>query len=112
MMLYSYITNTKLNVVNGLEDISLLTTRKVIQLLEAQLVYMKEQNEDLSKQNQDLMQCIEPLNKQVCQLTKLYTVQNQCINRPTGKGSLFEDDPFLMILSRQKNKSAFTRRDF
>lgn len=33
MMLYSYITNTKLNVVNDLEDISLLTTRKVISCL-------------------------------------------------------------------------------
>lgn len=33
MMLYSYTTNTKLNVVNGFEDISLLTTRKVISCL-------------------------------------------------------------------------------
>ena len=65
------------------------SNEKVIQLLEEQLAYMKNQNKDLSKQ-------IEVLTEQVRQLTKaLYgsKTEKSKYQAPDGQGSLFEDDP-------------------
>ncbi|RUL45628.1 IS66 family transposase [Lysinibacillus antri] len=62
---------------------------KVIQLLEDQLAFMKEQNKGLSKQ-------IEVLTEQVRQLTKaLYGTKSEKSKYqvPDGQCSLFEDDP-------------------
>lgn len=65
------------------------SNEKVIQLLEDQLAYMKEQNKDLSKQ-------IEVLTELVRQLTKaLYGSKSEKskYQAPDGQGFLFEDDP-------------------
>jgi len=70
-------------------DLMSASNEKVIQLLEEQLTYMKEQNKDLSKQ-------IEVLTEQVRQLTKaLYGSKSEKskYQAPDGQGSLFEDDP-------------------
>ena len=80
---------------NDLENAS-ITTEKVVQLLEEQLTYMKQQNGDLSKQNKDLVKRIETLTKQIRQLTKaLYGSKSEKSKYQTldGQGSLFEDDP-------------------
>ncbi|MGY3190401.1 uncharacterized protein (DUF3084 family) [Lysinibacillus sp. TE18511] len=64
------------------------SNEKVIQLLEEQLAYMKNQNKDLSKQ-------IEVLTEQVRQLTKaLYgsKTEKSKYQAPDGQGSLFDDD--------------------
>ncbi len=47
-----------------------MPTEKVVQLLEEQLTYMKQQNGDLSNQNKDLLKRIEVLTEQIHQLTK------------------------------------------
>lgn len=64
---------------------------KVIQLLEEQLAYTKQQNKELSKQ-------IEALTDQVRHLTKLLfgskTEKSKYI-APDGQVSLFDDDPSL-----------------
>ena len=81
--------------VNDLENAS-ITTEKVVQLLEEQLTYMKQQNGDLSKQNKDLVKRIEALTEQIRQLTKaLYGSKSEKskYQAPDGQGSLFEDDP-------------------
>lgn len=81
--------------VNDLENAS-ITTEKVVQLLEEQLTYMKQQNGDLSKQNKDLVKRIEALTEQIHQLTKaLYSSKSEKskYQAPDGQGSLFEDDP-------------------
>nr|WP_279665432.1 IS66 family transposase [Ectobacillus ponti] len=62
---------------------------KVIQLLEEQLAYTKQQNQDLSKQ-------IQALTEQVRYLTKLLygsKTEKTKYNTPDGQASLFEDDP-------------------
>lgn len=72
--------------VNDLGDAS---NEKVIQLLEEQLAYTKEQNKNLTKQ-------IEVLTEQIRQLTKaLYGSKSEKSKYqiPDGQGSLFEDDP-------------------
>ncbi len=61
---------------------------KVIQLLEEQLAYMKQQNTGLSKQ-------IEALTEQVRHLTKLLygsKTEKSKYNTPDGQASLFEGD--------------------
>lgn len=81
--------------VNPLENAS-LTADKVVQLLEEQLVYLKQQNGDLAKQNNDLLKKIEALTEQIQQLTKaLYGSKSEKskYQAPDGQGSLFEDDP-------------------
>lgn len=80
---------------NDLENAS-ITTEKVVQLLEEQLTYMKQQNGDLSKQNKDLVKRIEALTEQIRQLTKaLYGSKSEKSKYqvPDGQGSLFEEDP-------------------
>ena len=54
---------------NDLENAS-ITTNKIVQLLEEQLAYLKQQNGDLAKQNNDLLKQIEALTEQIRQLTK------------------------------------------
>ncbi len=74
------------DVVNDLGNAS---NEKVIQLLEEQLAYTKEQNKNLTKQ-------IEALTEQISQLTKaLYGSKSEKSKYqvPDGQGSLFEDDP-------------------
>lgn len=72
-----------------MNELSNASQERVIQLLEDQLAYMKEQNKDLTKQ-------IEVLTEQVRQLTKaLYGSKSEKskYQAPDGQCSLFEDDP-------------------
>jgi len=81
-------------VVNDLDSAS-TSNEKVIQLLEEQITFMKQQNGDLSKQNKDLLNRIEVLTEQIHQLTKaLYSSKSEKskYQAPDGQGSLFEDD--------------------
>ena len=74
--------------VNDLENAS-SNNERVIQLLEEQLAYMKQQNKDLSKQ-------IEVLIEQARHLTKLLyrsKTEKSKYNKPAGQVSLFDDDP-------------------
>ena len=83
--------------VNDLENAS-ITADKVVQLLEEQLIYLKQQNGDLAKQNNDLLKKIEVLTEQIHQLTKaLYGSKSEKskYQAPDGQVSLFEDDPFF-----------------
>ncbi|MEK5391475.1 hypothetical protein NSQ59_14020 [Margalitia sp. FSL K6-0131] len=62
---------------------------KLIRLLEEQLAHSNQQNKDLSKQ-------IEALIDQVRHLTKLLygsKTEKSKYNAPDGQASLFEDDP-------------------
>ncbi len=80
------------------------SNEKVIQLLEDQLKYMKEQNKDLSKQ-------IEVLTEQVRQLTKaLYGSKSEKskYQAPDGQGSLFEDDPSFSDSEQTEEQSTAT----
>lgn len=80
------------------------SSEKVIQLLEDQLAYMKEQNKDLSKQ-------IEVLTEQVRQLTKaLYGSKSEKskYQAPDGQGSLFEDDPSFSDSEHTEKQSTET----
>nr|WP_254660089.1 IS66 family transposase zinc-finger binding domain-containing protein [Lysinibacillus xylanilyticus] len=80
------------------------SNEKVIQLLEEQLAYMKNQNKDLSKQ-------IEVLTEQVRQLTKaLYgsKTEKSKYQAPDGQGSLFEDDPFFNDSEQTEEQSTPT----
>ena len=80
--------------VNDLDSAS-TSNEKVIQLLEEQITFMKQQNGDLSKQNKDLLNRIEVLTEQIHQLTKaLYSSKSEKskYQAPDGQGSLFEDD--------------------
>src|SRR3954466_9312907 len=80
------------------------SNEKVIQLLEEQLTYMKEQNKDLSKQ-------IEALTEQVRQLTKaLYGSKSEKskYQAPDGQGSLFEDDPSFSDSEQTEEQSMST----
>ena len=70
-------------------DLGNASNEKVIQLLEEQLAYTKEQNKSLTKQ-------IEALTEQIRHLTKaLYGSKSEKskYQAPDGQGSLFEDDP-------------------
>ncbi|MEK4384796.1 IS66 family transposase [Solibacillus sp. FSL W7-1464] len=72
-----------------MNDLGNASNEKVIQLLEEQLAYTKEQNKNLTKQ-------IEALTEQIRQLTKaLYGSKSEKskYQAPDGQGSLFEDDP-------------------
>ncbi len=89
---------------NDLDSAS-TSNEKVIQLLEEQITFMKQQNGDLSKQNKDLLNRIEVLTEQIHQLTKaLYSSKSEKskYQAPDGQGALFEDDLLLANLSRQK----------
>lgn len=82
------------------------SNEKVIQILEDQLAYMKEQNKDLSKQ-------IEVLTEQVRQLTKaLYGSKSEKskYQAPDGQGSLFEDDPSFSDSEHTEKQSMETIR--
>lgn len=95
---------------NDLRNAS-ITTDKVVQLLEEQLAYMKQQNGDLSKQNKELLQRIEALTEQVRQLTKaLYGSKSEKskYQAPDGQGSLFEDDPFFSESEHTEEQSTST----
>ncbi|MEG0451097.1 MAG: IS66 family transposase zinc-finger binding domain-containing protein, partial [Lysinibacillus sp.] len=95
---------------NDLGDAS-ITTEKVLQLLEEQLTYMKQQNGDLSKQNKDLLKRIEALTEQVRQLTKaLYGSKSEKskYQAPDGQGSLFEEDPSFSDSEHTEEQSTAT----
>ena len=95
---------------NDLENAS-LTTEKIVQLLEEQLTYIKQQNGDLSKQNKDLLKRIEALTEQVHQLTKaLYGSKSEKskYQAPEGQGSLFEDDPSFSDSEQTEEQSTET----
>ena len=80
--------------VNDLDSAS-TSNEKVIQLLEEQITFMKQQNGDLSKQNKDLLNRIEVLTEQIHQLTKaLYSSKSEKskYQASDGQGSLVEDD--------------------
>lgn len=77
------------------------STKKFIQILEEQLAHANQKNDELLKQ-------IESLSQQVRYLTKLLygsKSEKSKYQAPNGQCSLFEDDPFLTNLSRQKNKA-------
>lgn len=72
-----------------MNDLVNASNKKVIQLLEEQLAYTKQQNKDLSKQ-------IDALTEQVRHLTKLLygsKTEKSKYNTPDGQTSLFDDDP-------------------
>lgn len=78
-----------------------VTTEKLIQLLEQQLANAHQQNQELSQK-------LDQALAQIHQLTKaLYGSKSEKSKYqvPDGQGSLFEDDPSLTNLSRQKNKA-------
>ncbi|MEG0381135.1 MAG: hypothetical protein RR603_05490 [Kurthia sp.] len=73
-----------------------ITNDKVVQLLEEQLAYMKQQNGDFSKQNEKLLKRIEALTEQVYQLTMvLYgpSSEKSKYQAPDGQFNLLENDP-------------------
>jgi len=85
-------------------DLGNASNEKVIQLLEEQLSYTKEQNKSLNKQ-------IEALTEQVRQLTKaLYGSKSEKskYQAPDGQGSLFEDDPSFSEPEQTEEKSTET----
>jgi len=85
-------------------DLMSTSNEKVIQLLEEQLAYMKNQNKDLSKQ-------IEVLTEQVCQLTKaLYGSKSEKskYQAPDGQDSLFDDVPSFNESEHTEEQSTAT----
>ena len=89
------------NVVNDMENSS---NEKVVQLLEEQLAYTKEQNKSLAKQ-------IEALTEQVRQLTKAFygsKSEKSKYQAPDGQASLFEDDPFFSDPEQTEEQSTET----
>lgn len=98
------------NVVNDLGNAS-NKNEKVIQLLEEQLTYTKQQIGDLSKQNKDLLKQIEALTEQIRQLTKaLYGSKSEKskYQAPDGQCSLFEDDPSFSDSEQTEEQSTET----
>uniref|UniRef100_UPI00300B8025 transposase n=1 Tax=Solibacillus ferritrahens TaxID=3098620 RepID=UPI00300B8025 len=76
----------------------------MIQLLEEQLAYTKEQNKSLTKQ-------IEALTEQIRHLTKaLYGSKSEKskYQAPDGQGSLFEDDPSFSEPEQTEEQSTET----
>ena len=77
---------------------------KLIQLLEEQLAFMKEQNKDLTNQ-------IEVLTEQVRHLTKMIygsRSEKSKYQAPDGQGSLFEDDSVFSDSEQTEEQSTET----
>ncbi|WP_342558323.1 transposase [Metasolibacillus sp. FSL K6-0083] len=75
---------------------SVETTEKLIQLLEEQLAFMKQQNEELSKKLDVSLAQNKYLSEQVRQLTKMIygsRSEKSKYHAPDGQCSLFEDEP-------------------
>ena len=72
------------------------SSEKMIRLMEEQLAFSKQQINDLSKQNHELLNQIEVLTEQVRQLTKMIygsRTEKSKYQAPDGQYSLFDDDP-------------------
>ena len=72
------------------------SSEKMIRLMEEQLAFSKQQINDLSKQNHELLNQIEVLTEQVRQLTKMIygsRTEKSKYQAPDGQCSLFDDDP-------------------
>ncbi|NSL52762.1 IS66 family transposase [Calidifontibacillus erzurumensis] len=85
-------------------DQTSISPEKVIQLLEEQLTYVKEQNKELSKQ-------IEVLTNQVRHLTKLLygsKSEKSKYQVPDGQCSLFDDDDFFYESEHTEEQSTDT----
>ena len=91
------------NVVSGMSHTS---QDKLIQLLEEQLAFMKEQNKDLTNQ-------IEMLTEQVRQLTKMIygsRSEKSKYQAPDGQCSLFDDEPSFNDSEQTEEQSTETVR--
>ena len=79
-----------------MNQVSAEATEKLIQLLEEQLAFMKQQNQELSKKLDASLAQNKYLSEQVRQLTKMIygsRSEKSKYQAPDGQVSLFEDDP-------------------
>lgn len=87
------------------------TSDKMIQLMEEQLNFFKQQTKDLTKQNQQLIHQIEVLTEQIRQLRKMIygsRSEKSKYQAPDGQCSLFDDDPSFNEPEHTDNQSTET----
>lgn len=90
---------------------SIEATEKLIQLLEEQLAFMKQQNQELSKKLDASLAQNKYLSEQVRQLTKIIygsRSEKSKYQAPDGQVSLFEDDPSFNDSEQTEQQSTDT----
>jgi transposase len=87
------------------------TTEKLISILEEQLTFMKQQNDELSKKLDDSLAQNKYLSEQVRQLTKMIygsRSEKSKYQAPDGQCSLFDDDPSFNNSEQTEEQSTET----